>query len=87
MDVASDITFACSHIARPDLGTALIENYVHADKTFCLESFPRNTVTRRLSVSSHAEKLQHSNKLSSINFYSVSKVKDLVVYEFLFELA
>ena len=26
IDVASDITFACSDIIRPDLGTALIEN-------------------------------------------------------------
>ena len=31
IDVVSDITFAGSDIIRPDLGTALIENYVDAN--------------------------------------------------------
>ena len=44
---ALDVTFACFDIARPGLGTALRENYVHADETFRLGSFPRNTGTRR----------------------------------------
>ena len=68
MDVAPDITFACVDIARPDLGTASMENHVHADETFRLGSFPRNTVTRRSSVSCHTEKIQHSNKLDMIDF-------------------
>ena len=38
-----------------------------------------NTVTRRSSVSCHAEKIQHSNRLSLINFYRESKVEDLIV--------
>ena len=38
--VVPDITFACYDIARPDLGTVLMENYVHAYKTFRLCSFP-----------------------------------------------
>ena len=29
IDVASDSMFACSDITKADLGTALIENYVH----------------------------------------------------------
>ena len=48
-------------------------------QTFCLGSFTdffvldQNTVTRRSSVSCHAEKFQHSNRLSLINFYRESK--------------
>ena len=71
IDVASDITCACSDIIRPDLGTALIEHnqgtaliifLVTSYRCLCLGSFPRNTVTRRSSLSCHAEKIQHSNK-------------------------
>ena len=47
IDVAQDITFACSDIARQNLGSALMKNYVHAGKTFRLgcSGFPLNTVT------------------------------------------
>ena len=38
-----------------------------------------NTVTRRSSVSCHAEKIHHSNRLSLINFYRESKVENLIV--------
>ena len=31
IDAVLDITFSCSYIVRSDLGTALIEDYVHAD--------------------------------------------------------
>ena len=65
--------FACFDIARPDLK---VENYVHADATFRLGSFPRNTVTRS-SVSCHAEKIQRSNKLTLIDFHRESKVEYL----------
>ena len=79
------LTLACFDIARQDLGTALMENYVHADETFRLASSPRNTVTRS-SVSCHSdtEKIQHSNNLSLIYFRRKSKVEYLIVNEFLF---
>ena len=80
IDAVLDIMFACFDIVRPDLGTALIEDYVYA--SFCLGSvfvLVPNTVTRRSSVSCHAEKIQHSNRLSLINFYRESKVEDLIV--------
>ena len=39
----------------------------------------RNTVTRILSVSCHVQKIQHSNRLSLINFYRELKIEHLIV--------
>ena len=38
IDVASDVMFECSDIARPDLGTLLIEGHVHGKVPILLGS-------------------------------------------------
>ena len=76
IDVVSDITFACSDIIRPDLGTALIENYVDAN-VYVLVAFQEIQWQKDSLCPVTLKNIQHSNKLSLINFYRESKVEAL----------